>query len=107
MRRKECKPGERALCFAGAQANTSAFEGILLDGGYDRARGEDRARTDSGRAGEHLATLQGAGLNVRHRIAPFQRLERRAPGKIKGALVAAQLLGIAAAIEVKRVVHMP
>jgi hypothetical protein len=57
MRRKECKPRERALSFASAQANTSAFEGILLDGGYDRAGDEDRARTDSGRAGEHRATL--------------------------------------------------
>jgi hypothetical protein len=53
----ECKPRERALSFASAQANTSAFEGILLDGGYDRAGDEDRARTDSGRAGEHRATL--------------------------------------------------
>jgi hypothetical protein len=35
MRRKECKSGKRTFRIARAQANASAFEGVLLDSHHE------------------------------------------------------------------------
>jgi hypothetical protein len=68
MRGKKRKSRRGALRIAGAQTNTPAFEGILLDRRCSLATSNEGARTESGNAGEQRASLEGPGLMVDHRM---------------------------------------